>query len=170
MRGLWGRLKAVRRNHALEHATIALLIAQMGRPLKLVGRATADGFYLLGNVAEGEVLAAAREALFRLRRGEVHLAISPMCGTNLVTAGVMAGLAAFAALRKGAKWRWLPEVVTACTLAVALSQPLGRWLQRHLTVSLELEGMEVTGVRKVGLALPLYKVYTSSGDEPLEGL
>jgi len=160
MEGLRTRLAAVRRNHALEHATIAVLMARVGRPLQLVGRATADGFYLLGNVPPEEVMAAARDALDRLRRGETHLALSPMCGTNLVTAGLLAGLAAFAVLRRGVRWGRLPEVVMACTGAVALAQPLGRWAQRRLTTSVDLEGMAVAEVRRLAPGLPLYKVCT----------
>ncbi len=160
MEGLARRWAAVRRNHALEHATIAVLMARAGRGLTLMGRAAADGFYLLGNVGEEEVLAGAREALARLRRGEVDLAVSPLCGTNMVMAGVLAGMVAFAVLRGGARWGRLPGVMVACTAAVALAQPLGRWAQRRITTSVDMAGMEVRDVHRVGRALPLFKVCT----------
>jgi len=48
----------------------------------------------------------------------------------------------------------------ACTGAVALAQPLGRWAQRRLTTSVDLEGMAVAQVRRLAPGLPLCKVCT----------
>ena len=57
---------SVRRNHALEHATIAVLASKMGRELRVVGRATRSGFYLYGNLPSDR--APARQCgLSRLR-------------------------------------------------------------------------------------------------------
>ncbi len=42
-------LDTVRRNHALEHATITLMLAQRG-PMRVVGRAGTDGFFVWANV------------------------------------------------------------------------------------------------------------------------
>ena len=42
-------LDAVRRNHALEHATVAVLLARRG-PMRLAGRASGDGFFILGDI------------------------------------------------------------------------------------------------------------------------
>ena len=39
---LRGWIDAIRRNHALEHATVAVLLARHG-PMRLAGRASADG-------------------------------------------------------------------------------------------------------------------------------
>ncbi|MFQ5813711.1 MAG: DUF6391 domain-containing protein, partial [Anaerolineae bacterium] len=84
----------IRRNHALEHATIHVLTEYKPRR-DLVGRTTAWGFYLFGEVETEEVAVAVSEALARLRRGEHSLAVHPRCGTNLATAGVLAGLSSF---------------------------------------------------------------------------
>ena len=43
-------INSVRRNHALEHATITLMLAQQG-PMRVIGRAGPDGFYVYANVA-----------------------------------------------------------------------------------------------------------------------
>ena len=45
----------VRRNHALEHATIAVLAHRAGHDIRLVGRATNSGFYLYGDMTEDRV-------------------------------------------------------------------------------------------------------------------
>ena len=67
MRSGW--IDAVRRNHGLEHATVAVLLAKHG-PMRVAGRASADGFFLLGSVSEEQVDAAAHEALARMQAGE----------------------------------------------------------------------------------------------------
>jgi Domain of unknown function (DUF6391) len=84
-------INSVRRNHALEHATISILLTRLG-PMRIVGRAVSDGFYIYGDVSADRLREFADEALSRLQRGEAHLAVSPLCGTNIAVAGVLAGL------------------------------------------------------------------------------
>ena len=69
----------IRRNHALEHATIHVL-TQYNPRRHLVGRTTASGFYIYGEVEIEEVAAAVSEALARLRGGEHDLAVHPQIG------------------------------------------------------------------------------------------
>ena len=57
----------IRRNHALEHATIHLLSARHPH-LSLVGRSDTAGFYLFGNVPTELVDEAVHEALSRFAR------------------------------------------------------------------------------------------------------
>jgi hypothetical protein len=134
----------IRRNHALEHATIHVLTQRNPRR-HLMGRTTATGFYLFGEVETNEVAAAVSEALARLQRGEHDLAIHPRCGTNLATAGVLAGLSAFVAMSGRSKSRLakLPQVMLAATLAVIAAQPLGLALQKHVTTLSEVKGVTI---------------------------
>lgn len=141
---------AVRRNHALEHATVAVLMSRRGPTLRLVGRAAPDGFYLYGNVPEAELAEAAAEALERLQRGEAQLAVTPLCGTNLAVAGTLAGLASLLAMGSGDRWQRLPNVLLGTLLAVVAAQPLGRWVQQHLTTSPDLSGTRIVGIRRGG--------------------
>ncbi|HEX9797269.1 MAG TPA: DUF6391 domain-containing protein [Anaerolineales bacterium] len=146
----------IRRNHALEHATIHLLTAQ-GPRTTLIGRADSRGFFLYGNVPTERVGQAAAEALNRLRSGEHQLAIHPNCGTNLLTAGLLAGSAAFLALigeRKDEAWqdrlgRW-PAAILLATLALLVAQPLGLQAQRHLTTQGDPGNLEILTVRRRG--------------------
>ena len=69
-------INAVRRNHALEHATISILLNRHG-PMRLVGRAVPDGFYIYGDIPTERLRELADEALTRLQRGEADLAVSP---------------------------------------------------------------------------------------------
>src|SRR5918998_6046693 len=60
--------RILRRNHALEHATIVVMMErEPGR--KLNGFSTDEGFFVQGVRSLEEVDGAAREALRRLRRG-----------------------------------------------------------------------------------------------------
>src|SRR3989442_6469372 len=93
-------INAVRRNHALEHATISILLNRHG-PMRLVGRAVPDGFYIYGDIPTERLQELADEALARLQRGEADLAVSPLCGTNIAVAGVLAGLGSYVALGSG---------------------------------------------------------------------
>lgn len=126
----------IRRNHGLEHATIHVL-SQQKKGLRVVGRTTPGGFYLYGNLTTKEVRAAVEEAISRLQRGEAQLAIHPHCGTNLATAGFLAGLSAFLTLLPRARRRLdqLPFAILAATLAVMVAQPLGTVLQAQVTTS-----------------------------------
>ena len=139
----------VRRNHALEHATIHVL-TERHRPISVVGRSTFGGYYLYGNLATDTVAQAAHEALSRLRAGERHLAIHPNCGTNLVTAGSMAGLATFAVLSDNKKRRLdlLPNALLAATAALVLAQPLGPRVQARVTTMADVGDMVIKDIRR----------------------
>jgi len=142
-----------RKNHGLEHATLHILSRR--RPgLRLAGHSNPGGFWLIGNVPTAEVESAIQEALRRLRAGEYNLAIHPNCGTNLVTIGMLGGLAGgVAMLGAGKRFRdklaRLPLAFTLATLGAMLAQPLGARLQERVTTfpdpgTLEVEKIIVT--------------------------
>jgi len=141
---------SVRRNHALEHTTISVLANKMGRDVRLVGRATRNGFYLYGDMPADRVRESTIEALQRLRRGENHLAISPMCGTNLAVAGLLAGLSSLLALGNRSRVERIPNVLLASMSAVLVAQPLGRLAQKHLTTHPDLSDTELVAIRQGG--------------------
>jgi len=161
----WPFIARTRRNHSLEHATIHILSARYpGRGI--MGRSAPDCFYIYGNLTAEQVYSAAVEALARLRAGENHLAIHPSCGTNLVASGMLAGMAAFAAMnigRRRSRWEALPMVISAVTLALLLAQPLGTLLQARVTTNSYLDTMEIIGIRRTNTAgLPVHRVDTRS--------
>ncbi len=142
---------SVRRNHALEHATVSVLLSRMGPNVRLVGRAVSDGFYIYSTSLKPDQLeSAAEEALDRMQQGESHLAVSPLCGTNLAVGGSLAGLAAMLAVGSGDRWERMPNVLTAAMLAVMAGQPLGRLAQKYLTTSPDLNATKITGLRQGG--------------------
>lgn len=155
-------VNAVRRNHALEHATISILLSRHGPQTRVLGRAAPDGFYIYGDVPTEALREFAQEGLARLQRGESHLAVSPLCGTNLAVAGVLAGLASLFAMGGRTRLQRLPGALMAAMLAVIAAQPLGRLVQKHLTTSPELDGLRIVSVEPMGRRFPrLHKVRTA---------
>ena len=157
-------ISRVRRNHALEHATIHVL-SERHRDFKLMGRSSLWGFYIYGNVPTEEVLSAAQEGWRRLRAGQRQMAIRPDCGTNLVVAGVLAGLGAFLALgglsinRDKSFWdrlARLPLAFTAAMMGIVLARPLGPTVQARVTTRADVGDMRIVGVtqeRKAGIVI-----------------
>jgi len=128
----------IRRNHGLEHATLHLL-SQHHPKRSLAGHSDAGGFWILGDVSIDELQEAIEAALDRLRKGERQLAVHPNCGTNFVTAGILAGLAAGVAMFGGRSFRdkveRLPLAIALATVALIIGQPLGSLLQERVTTS-----------------------------------
>src|SRR5687768_7979943 len=69
---------AVRRNHAIEHATVNVLEERYGSQL-VDGCATTEGFRIRAAIDPALLLDAAREGLLRLQRGDRALAIHGRC-------------------------------------------------------------------------------------------
>ena len=140
----------VRRNHGLEHATLHILSQRFpGR--SMAGHSDTKGFWIVGDLEPADVGSAVDEALQRMKAGERRLAVHPNCGTNFVTSGVLAGLAAFIAMfgagrRLRDRLERIPLVVTLATLALIVAQPLGLMVQENVTTSGELGGLEVVEI------------------------
>ena len=83
------------------------------------------------------------------------MAVHPNCGTNFVTSGMLAGLAAWAVTvlstqgeRKRSAWEALPTAFTAATLALFVAQPLGHTLQEFVTTSAQVQGVRLGQVTR----------------------
>ena len=149
-------ISRVRRNHALEHATMNVL-SERYRDLRLVGRASLWGFYVYGNVPTEGILAAAQEGLRRLKAGDRRVAIHPNCGSNLAISGILAGVGAFLALgglsRDHPRNFWqrlfrLPFACTAAMLGIVLAQPVGPLFQAHVTTQADVGALRVVDVTR----------------------
>jgi hypothetical protein len=139
--------KILRRNHALEHATIVVMMErQPGR--KFNGFSTDDGFFVQGVRSLEEVESAAREAVQRLKDGERKLAIHRNCGTTIVAANLLAAVFFLTALGFGL-YLSLPLgslfllIAGAMLLSLALRVPLSLLLQRFVTTEQDLTNAEV---------------------------
>lgn len=136
--------RILRRNHALEHATIVVMMErEPGR--KLNGFSTDDGFFVQGVRSLEEVDSAAREALRRLRFGEKSLAVHRNCGTTIVAANLLAAVFFLASLGVGIYMGWplYLLIVGSVVLAFLLRVPLSLLLQRFVTTDSDLSNAEV---------------------------
>jgi len=153
-------ISRVRRNHALEHATMQVL-SERHRELRLAGRSSLWGFYIYGDVPTESVLAAAQEGLRRLKAGQRQMAIHPNCGSNLVVAGTLAGLGAFLTLGglsgnrdKSNLPNWferlyrLPLACAVAMLGIVVARPLGTAVQAHVTTQADVGALSIVGVTK----------------------
>ncbi len=136
--------RILRRNHALEHATIVVMMErEPGR--KFNGFSTDDGFFVQGVRSTEEVDSAAREALRRLRAGEKKLAVHRNCGTTIVAANLLAAVFFLAALGIGLYLGWdvYLLIIGGVLLSLVLRVPLSLFLQRFVTTDADLSNAEV---------------------------
>lgn len=155
----------VRRNHALEHATITVMLRKIGHDVRMVGRATGNGYYLYADVPTELLEQSTNEALARLKSGEGHLAVTPLCGTNIAVAGAMTALVTAAVLGNARnRTERLPNAMLASMLAVVAAQPVGRLVQKYLTTSPDLSDTEIVEIKQGGRgAARFHKVITRRG-------
>jgi len=155
-------ITSLRQNHALEHATTSLLTRKLDYKVRMIGRATIDGFYIYGNVPTEEIREASTEGLARLQSGEREMAVSPFCGTNILVAGIMAGLACFVTLGGKDRKGRLPQAMVAATWAIIAAQPVGRAAQKYLTTSSNLSGVTIKRITRRGAGTRiLHKIETT---------
>jgi hypothetical protein len=135
-----------RRNHALEHASVAMLVERQKRRLRIAGFSDPKGFWILSQGSEAEVQHAVRQALARLQAGERYLALSELCGTSiLVTAFLTACAVSLASIRHDGGFRRLFNA----TLAAAIVAPsTGLWAQRTFTVEPNVGDLWIMGIRR----------------------
>jgi len=161
-------IAAMRRNHALEHATIHILTWRYPH-LHFVGRTTPKGFHIYGAVEMEAVAAAASEALARLQAGERELALHPRCGTNLAVAGILAGLSSFVAMGRKPRLSKLPQVILVATAALVAAQPLGMMVQEFVTTSSQLADVKIERVTRQTMSnMVVHKVEVGSNEKSLQ--
>ena len=142
-------LNDIRRNHALEHATVAVLLERGARP-PLGGYSTRSGFLVFGRLEAQLIKESALDALARLNAGQEELAVSPFCGTTIVTRAVLSGLITSLIMgRKDGRIRRIPLLAVGLVGAALVSRPIGDALQRLYTTLSEPVGQHIVDVRRV---------------------
>ena len=157
-------VKRTRRNHALEHATVELLLEDGLRP-PVGGYSFPSGFFIFGRVGTEQLSARAIEAQSLLDEGQARLAISPYCGTNLAASVLLAGVLINAILgpKRRRSYRRLPLAIVAGIGAAIVGRPIGMALQKYTTLA-ALDALEITGVHRLGSigGFSIHKVSTHS--------
>ena len=144
-------LDRVRRNHALEHATINLL-SQRYPGAQVLGLSGPFGFTLYTSLDVGTVERMVPQALVSLQHGMTGLAYHENCGTNLVMTATLTTMATLLWLRPrrrstlGQLIERFPQAILLNAIALLVAAPLSHWVQIHMTTASDLEGVEITSV------------------------
>ena len=139
-------IKAIRKNHGLEHATVSLLL-ERGTAAPIGGYSIPRGFVIWAKAPPATVANAARDALQFLKEGHSDLAVSAHCGTNIVVSALLGGLAAYLAGRGRGLGPIVRGAMFGLLVAKILGPPIGKLVQRNVTVSAEPAGMSVKSIR-----------------------
>lgn len=152
----------VRRNHALEHASINVL-SEQHKGFSAQGNSTPGGFNLniYGDIEDDVVYQAIEDAYRRLNAGETAIALHPTCGTVLLTTAAMASLTAQASfaleLRRQRRSKLgfsgvisaLPLATLAVMLSLIAARPIGMAIQKKYTVDPDLGDMRIKSISPV---------------------
>lgn len=138
-------LTRLRRHHAIEHATIAVLFRKRGQVVGVVGRSDFTGFHIFGPFTPEEIEPAVQEAISRLRNGERDLAITPFCGTNIALTGILAGGTALIAAGRSRREGW-PRALTAAMVATLAAARIGQTVQRYITTDANVGNTRLAGI------------------------
>lgn len=154
--------RAVRENHALEHATIVLLNKRFPEA-RLSGVSFASGFFVFGDLPMEAIRPTAEQALARLRGGEPEMAIHERCGTNVAVAGMLTGLSAMTVAKMRKPYNTLNNVILASTVSLVVARPLGLLVQRYVTTRTPGATMRIKGVKRMTfLGSPAHFVTTEN--------
>jgi len=146
-------LMNLRRNHALEHASIHVLSKQHPQ-YRFIGRSDFRGFYLLSRLPLEKLVPGLHDALKKLQSGQKHLAVHPNCGTNLLTGAFLAALSGYLVFNVPGKKKRnlvdqleiLPLAILGSMLSLVLAQPLGNAIQKNVTTLADLQNTSVVSV------------------------
>src|SRR2546421_13091054 len=124
--------RRVRRNHALEHATITILSGMVPN-LAVSARSFSNGFVIFGDVDLGLLRRAADEALSRLQAGEAELAIHPNCGTNLVVGVSLVTFGTLLGMTSPRTRTRIASTAVSSLAGLAAARPPGQLVQENVT-------------------------------------
>jgi hypothetical protein len=151
-------INSIRKNHAAEHATIAILGSKLDMFGQFGGRSFSSGFFIYGPTSIDIVEAACNEALTRLKAGEYQLAISPFCGTNFLIAGGLTTLTSAVILGRRKRLGKIPEAVGAAVLGIMASFQIGSKVQRKWTTNPDIQNLSMVKIEEIQIGT--YKIST----------
>jgi sorbitol-specific phosphotransferase system component IIC len=151
-RGLRFLFDRIRRNHALEHATINLLTHRYPGA-QMMGLSNPGGFTLYTSLDPEQVKRTVPQALASLQHGLTDLVYHENCGTNLVmtatltTAATLVGFQAHRRLTVRRFVEFLPQAVLLNVVALLIAAPISRWVQTHVTTMRDLADVEIVSMQ-----------------------
>jgi len=144
----------VRRNHSVGHGTINVLEEEYG-DIGVEGAADEAGFSIKSVVPPEAVLFAAKIALARMKSGERKLAVLEKCGVTVAAVNVLTAVFFLLILFISGAFSLL-SAAAAVFFAHVAARFLSPWIQRNITTTDDIMGLEVLGVEmkneKIGFA------------------
>ncbi len=145
-------LQRVRRNHAIEHATMHLLGRTLRAP-KLAARSDWRGITFYGDVDTRVLESALDGGMLALNSGHRALAVHPRCGSMISASMLLAMLAGWLVQsdvkRKPTPTRGLLSIA-GVTGAMLLAQPLGYAMQKHVLTDPDASHAKLVSIRSSG--------------------
>ena len=139
----------IRKNHAMEHATIHMLTKMLPN-VSFSGYSIRKGFWILGKAELQDVHKAAEMALAKLRNGDSKLAVHPNCGTNLAVSGLCVAAAALVTTHGLDKDDPISSkfsaFVTAGMAGVLAARPLGPRVQQWITTDADVHKLSIESI------------------------
>lgn len=137
--------RKLRKNHALEHATISVLEEKYGRKNIFSGYARENGFYIFGSVDPDLLLASAIEGKERLLSGEKDLAIHERCGTSIAVAGFLTFILFIFLLIITHSINFF-LLIFAFIIGQIVGPIFGKFIQKYFTVDTNVEDVKILDV------------------------
>ena len=143
-------INRIRRNHALEHAVVALLLERGASP-PIGGYSTRGGFFIVAAIPTADLASVVSDALSKLNAGESELAVSPHCGTNLATGALITSLITRLVIgkRKMPLWKRLPLLAAAAIAGGLLGRCVGDVIQRRYTTLARMDALQVVSITPI---------------------
>lgn len=143
-------INRIRRNHALEHATLNL-VGKQHPNAQALGVSGPLGFTIYTSLTAEEIVPAAMEALKRLKAGERALRVHRNCGTNTVVTATLTTLATLFGIHGkkqtiSAYLERLPHLILLNVLALLAAPTLAEWVQGTLTTDPNVANVEIASV------------------------
>ncbi|MBQ6504407.1 MAG: hypothetical protein IJI57_10900 [Flexilinea sp.] len=162
-------LSHIRKNHAMEHATIHLLTKAIPGA-SFAGYSFIKGYWILGKAELQDVQKAAELALARMKNGEQKLAVHPGCGTNIAVTGLCTASAAMLTTlgqsKDDSKLERFSAFTSAGIIGALLSRPLGPWTQKNITTDANVSDLNIVSISCSSVrGTPAFFVQTTIGKE-----
>ena len=156
----------VRRNHAIEHATVSILTEQKIKSA-VIGFAIPSGFIIYSKSNKDEILSAANHGLKLMKSGVSEISISQFCGTNLVVAALLTGVSTLL-LGKilGKKSKNILNITSGFLLSTLLSKPIGRIVQKYVTTDSNVKNIQIKNIVSLKIGTFHINFISTTYDEP----
>lgn len=137
--------KNLRKNHALEHATINVIEEETGKKGILSGYARENGFYVFGKLDPDFLLEASEIGREKLISGETQYAIHDRCGTSIGVASFLTIILFILLIILTSSFN-IFLLLIAIILGQAFGPPLGKLIQRYFTTDPDVSDIKIVSV------------------------